>query len=80
MSKKVGLAVIGSGRIAYSHLTAISSLKNKAELIAAVGIMEEVAREAALKFEAKRYYTKKIVKALRRRLIVIKPFNKRGEK
>jgi len=57
MSKKIGLAVIGSGRIAYSHLTAISNLKNKAELIATVDIVEEVAREAASKFEAKRYYT-----------------------
>jgi predicted dehydrogenase len=57
MSKKVGLAVIGSGRIAYSHLTAINNLKNKSELIATVDIIEKTAKEAALKFEAKKYYT-----------------------
>jgi len=57
MSKKIGMAVIGSGRIAYSHLTAINDLKDKSELIATIDIIEEVAKDAALKFKAKRYYT-----------------------
>jgi predicted dehydrogenase len=57
MSKKIGIAVIGSGRIAYSHLNAINDLKDRSELIATVDIVEEVAKNAALKFEAKRYYT-----------------------
>jgi predicted dehydrogenase len=57
MSKQLGMAVIGSGRISYTHLTAINDLKDKAELIATVDIVEEVAKEAALKFKAKRYYT-----------------------
>ena len=38
MSKKIGVAVIGSGRIAYSHLLAISDLKDKSELIATIDI------------------------------------------
>ena len=57
MTKKIGIAVIGSGRVSYTHLTAINDLKDKAELIATVDIVEEVAKEAALKFKAKRYYT-----------------------
>lgn len=57
MTKKIGIAVIGSGRVAYTHLTAINDLKDKAELIATVDIVEEVAKEAASKFKAKRYYT-----------------------
>jgi len=57
MLKQIGLAVIGSGRVAHTHLTAINDLKDKAELIATIDIVEEVAKESALKFKAKRYYT-----------------------
>jgi predicted dehydrogenase len=57
MSKKIGVAVIGSGRIGHSHLSAIKELSNITELIATVDKVKEIAQESAKKFEAKRYYT-----------------------
>ena len=57
MQKRVGLAVIGCGRVAYSHLPAIKELDDIAELVATVSRTEEHAKEAAQKFGAKRYYT-----------------------
>jgi len=57
MQAKVKIAVIGSGRISYSHLEAINKLKDKAELIATVDINEKIAKGAAEKFGAKKYYT-----------------------
>jgi len=57
MQKKVGLAVIGCGRVAYSHLPAIKELGDMAQLVATVSRTKEHAKEAARKFGAKRYYT-----------------------
>jgi len=56
MQKRVGLAVVGCGRVAYSHLTAIKELSDMAELVATVSRTKEHAEEAARKFGARRYY------------------------
>ena len=57
MPKKIKLAVIGGGRVAYSHLSAVKKLSNITELIATVDKVKEIAKKTARKFEAKRYYT-----------------------
>ena len=57
MERKVGLAVIGCGRVAYSHLPAIKELDDIAQLVATVSRTKEHAEEAAREFGAKRCYT-----------------------
>lgn len=55
--RKIKLAVIGGGRIAYSHLCAIKELKNIAELVATVDKVKETALKNAMEFGSKNYYT-----------------------
>jgi len=54
--KKLGMAVVGCGRISICHLNVIRELSNKMELIAVVDQDEKRASEAAKKFSAKKYY------------------------
>jgi predicted dehydrogenase len=57
MSKKIKIAVIGGGRIAYSHLCAIKELNDKTELVATVDKIKEIAKKNAEEFGAKYFYT-----------------------
>lgn len=57
MQNIVRLAVIGCGRVAYSHLPAIKELGNMAQLVAAVSRTKGHAEKAAREFGAKRCYT-----------------------
>lgn len=57
MTKKIGVGVIGSGRVAYSHLHAIKALNELTDLITVVDKIEEAAKKAAKKFKAKRFHT-----------------------
>ena len=56
-TRKVGYAVIGCGRIATSHLKAISQLPEYIDLIATVDVQENRARKYCEDFEAEKYYT-----------------------
>jgi len=55
--KKVGYAVIGCGRIARSHLSAINQLSGYIDLIATVDFQEDRARGYCEEFGAEKYYT-----------------------
>jgi predicted dehydrogenase len=54
---KVGMAVIGCGRIGQVHLRSIAKLSNLANLVAVVDSCEEIAIKSANKFSAKRWYS-----------------------
>ncbi len=55
MQKRLGIGVVGCGRISEFHLPAIKKIKN-VDLIAVADINEEGAKETAKKYDAKRYY------------------------
>lgn len=57
MPKRARLAIIGCGRVACSHLSAIKELSHVTELVATVSRTKEHAQKAAKEFGAKRYYT-----------------------
>ena len=57
MLRKVGLAIIGCGRVAYSHLFAIRELNHITKLVATISRTKKHAQKAAKEFGAKRYYT-----------------------
>jgi predicted dehydrogenase len=52
---KLGIGMIGCGRIAQAHLLAIEALKEKVELIAVADVDEKKARDARERFKAKNY-------------------------
>lgn len=54
---KIGVAVFGCGRIGQTHLRSITKLPDLATLVAAVDSREELARENARRFGAKKWYT-----------------------
>ncbi len=56
MGKKIGVAVVGCGRIAKSHLAAIKTLSNLIELVATVDVDEGRAQNACVENAAKKYY------------------------
>jgi len=57
MKGKVGIGVIGCGRVAQAHLSAIESLKEEVELISVADKDEKKAREAKERFGSKLFTT-----------------------
>jgi predicted dehydrogenase len=57
MSNKIGIAVIGCGRIGITHLEAIKELSDRVELIAVVDINNEMLERIAGKYRPKRSYS-----------------------
>jgi len=57
-SKKIGIAVVGAGRISVAHLESIRKLADKIKLVAIVDINEKIAKEKTEKYGSERYYTK----------------------
>lgn len=55
MPSKIGLAVIGLGRISQTHIDAIRALPERCELIAVGDLREELAREVADRYQATPY-------------------------
>lgn len=53
MKDKVGLAVIGCGRIAQAHFAALEHLKERIDLVAVADVEEEKAKAAAARFDAR---------------------------
>ncbi|MBI5968931.1 MAG: Gfo/Idh/MocA family oxidoreductase [Deltaproteobacteria bacterium] len=53
MGRRLGLGVIGCGRIAQAHLSAIEALRDAARLIAVADVDEKKAREAKERYGAK---------------------------
>ena len=56
MEKKIGVGVVGCGRISKSHLAAIKTLSNLIELVATIDVDEARAKSAYEENTAKRYY------------------------
>jgi predicted dehydrogenase len=54
---RLGVAVVGYGRIAVAHLTELQRLKDRARLVAVVSRRPEAAREGHRRFGTLRYYT-----------------------
>jgi predicted dehydrogenase len=54
--RKVGYAVIGCGRIARSHLSAVNQLTDYVDLIATVDVQEDRARNYSEEYGAEKYY------------------------
>lgn len=57
MGKRIGVAVVGCGRVSGNHLGAIKNLGDLAELVAAVDVDVKRAKSASEEYSAKRYYT-----------------------
>jgi len=57
MPEQVKIAVVGAGRIAYSHLSAIKELNDIVELVAVVDKVKGIAQKVANEFGAKKFYT-----------------------
>ncbi|MDH4267846.1 MAG: Gfo/Idh/MocA family oxidoreductase, partial [Deltaproteobacteria bacterium] len=55
--EKLGIGMIGCGRIAQAHLLAIEALKEKVDLIAVADVDEKKAGYARERFKAKNYST-----------------------
>ena len=56
--KKLGIGVIGVGRVAQAHLAAASALKEEIDLLAIADVEEEKAREAKEKYRAGYFTTR----------------------
>ena len=56
--KKLGIGVIGVGRVAQAHLAAVSALKEEVDLLAVADVEEEKAREAMEKYGAGYFTTR----------------------
>jgi len=56
--KKLGIGVIGVGRVAQAHLAAVSALKEEVDLLAVADVEEEKAREAIEKYGAGYFTTR----------------------
>ena len=56
--KKLGIGVIGVGRVAQAHLAAASALKEEIDLLAVADVEEEKAREAKEKYRAGYFTTR----------------------
>ncbi len=55
--RKVGYAVIGCGRIARSHLSAVNQLTDYVDLMATVDVQEDRAKDYSEEYGAEKYYT-----------------------
>lgn len=56
MGKRIGVGVVGCGRISKSHLAAIKNLGDLAELVAAVDVDTKRAKSSYEEYSTKRYY------------------------
>ena len=57
MSNKLGIAVIGCGRISISHLEAIKELSNRVELTALVDTNPQVLQKVADQYKPQKAYS-----------------------
>jgi UDP-N-acetyl-2-amino-2-deoxyglucuronate dehydrogenase len=57
MSRKIGVAVVGCGRIGLTHLEAIKEIPDRVNLTAIVDINPELLHNLAEKYRPKRIYT-----------------------
>jgi predicted dehydrogenase len=64
IGKKLGIGIIGVGRVAQAHLAAASALKGEVDLFAIADVEEEKAREAMGKYRAG-YFTARYEDLLR---------------
>ena len=58
LGKKLGIGVIGVGRVAQAHLAAVSALKEEVDLLAVADVEEEKARQAMEKYRAGYFTTR----------------------
>ena len=57
MKRKVGIGIIGCGRVGATHLEALRELEDMVSLAAVVDTEKKLAERTALKFGASKYHT-----------------------